>query len=672
MTPNEPDSHDRDRWIVRGQLLFEPSEDISVRLIGDYTKRNEHCCASVYVGPVQGLVRSGNDINIVPNPLVPLLQALGANLQLPGPNQQFVRRFATSPGSTPVTNVRDWGFSGELNWDFGGAKLTSITAYRNFFTRQGIDAEYMGLDVLHRTKGDRTLKQFTEELRLQGKAFDDRLDWLVGGYYGTESIHTSDNMTFGPDFERFANCLVAGGAANPALATCGSPAPFGSLYGRFGVLPLIGSGANGSTFDVKSRNFSAFTHNVIGIIPDKLELTVGLRYTKERKKLETDFKYNNLLCPVLQGLNSALASLACVVDYRRPSIVAGSPGSQRDDDQLTGTAVLSYKTGDGLMMYASYSKGYKAGGFNLDPSGLDPLCGTTAESAAAIATCTARLAMPANTPGNGRAEAIDLQFAAEKVNTYEIGFKFHRPVFDLNVSAFYSRFKDFQLNTFNGLTFEVTNLMSCKDDLHGAERNNNPLDGACPSNRLKPGVTSKGFEIETFLRPARDFNVNLGLTYADTRYANNLVGTQGRPLPTGLFLLPGQAMSNAPKFVATGGVSWTPDIGSSGMSALFYLNGRLQSDINTGSDLMPEKIQDGYFLLNGRIGIYGADKRWGIEFWGQNLTNKQYLQVIAGAPAQGGGSRATIAAGFATSANQLFMGFPGEPRTYGVTVRTRF
>src|SRR3546814_20602694 len=39
--------NDRDRWLARGQLLFEPTSDLSVRLIADYAKRNEDCCAAV-------------------------------------------------------------------------------------------------------------------------------------------------------------------------------------------------------------------------------------------------------------------------------------------------------------------------------------------------------------------------------------------------------------------------------------------------------------------------------------------------------------------------------------------------------------------------------------------------------------------------------------------------
>jgi len=46
---NDRDVNDRNRFFVRGQLMFEPSSDLSIRLIGDYTKRDEECCAATYV-----------------------------------------------------------------------------------------------------------------------------------------------------------------------------------------------------------------------------------------------------------------------------------------------------------------------------------------------------------------------------------------------------------------------------------------------------------------------------------------------------------------------------------------------------------------------------------------------------------------------------------------------
>jgi iron complex outermembrane recepter protein len=71
-------------------------------------------------------------------------------------------------------------------------------------------------------------------------------------------------------------------------------------------------------------------------------------------------------------------------------------------------------------------------------------------------------------------------------------------------------------------------------------------------------------------------------------------------------------------------------------------------------------------------------KKWGVEFWAQNLFNKDYVQVVADAPLQGSGTIRALrdglrtATGALSTANQLYIAFPTEPRTYGITVKAKF
>jgi outer membrane receptor protein involved in Fe transport len=163
-----------------------------------------------------------------------------------------------------------------------------------------------------------------------------------------------------------------------------------------------------------------------------------------------------------------------------------------------------------------------------------------------------------------------------------------------------------------------------------------------------------------------------GYTLADTKFRNNLVGRNtGAPLDPALFLLPGQALSNAPRNVVTSSIAWTPRLGSSGLSGLIYVDQRTTSDYNTGSDLFPEKKQDGFTTVNARVGIRGPKEQWAIELWAQNLTNTQYEQVAFSTPFQGSNSVANVQA-FGGTANQTISAFLAEPRTYGVTLRGKF
>ncbi len=127
----------------------------------------------------------------------------------------------------------------------------------------------------------------------------------------------------------------------------------------------------------------------------------------------------------------------------------------------------------------------------------------------------------------------------------------------------------------------------------------------------------------------------------------------------------------AASFVGTGSISFNPRITDSGLRALFYVDARHQSAFNTGSDLDLEKVQQSYTVINGRIGIQGPDRRWAVELWAQNLFNEDYLQVAFDAFAQGSGTQRGVQQGFYARSNQLFGAFLAEPRTYGVTVRTR-
>ncbi|GGE08484.1 TonB-dependent receptor [Polymorphobacter glacialis] len=647
------DLNNRDRFLVRGQLLLKPSDDLTVRLIGDYNQKNEECCGAAILSPVVGLSRDAQG-NVVsgPNGIANLVKSLGGIYRTATDGKPYIYETALTPGVGYGQRTRDWGASGEVNWDLGGATLTSITGYREFKNKSAQDADFNRIDLLQTEGANRKFQTFSQEIRLQGNAFNDRLDYLVGGYFAKEKLHTDTNIRYGADFEAYYNAQLRPATGLPnTLQTfanaIGYVTPPGqSLLNNTGIAP-------GTYFKQQSTNYALFTHNVVSIVPDKVLLTLGLRYTNEKKELETVFGSTNNFCGALRRfagplgglapLQRTVTSIACVINNTAgPGFAAGSPGTERKEDEFTGTAVLSVKPIDEVLVYGSYSRGYKAGGFNLDTSALNGL----------------------------NPQATDLQFAPEIVTAFEFGAKLDLREFKFNAALFYQRFNDFQLNTFNGVNFEVSNIQSCDADLGGRDRDLIAGNSACPG-KSKAGVIAKGLELEAFLFPTDDLTVTTGFTYADTGYANNLTGLNGVSLAPTLFQLPGQQLSNSSQYVVTGSAAWTPKINET-LSALMYLDFRYMSALNTGSDLDFEKIQDGFALVNGRIGLYGPAKRWGIELWGQNLFDVRYQQVAADAPLQGSGTFRAVQRGLSASASQIFVTFPAEPRTYGVTVRTKF
>ncbi|MCO4090915.1 MAG: TonB-dependent receptor [Sphingorhabdus sp.] len=693
---NGRDVNNRDRYFLRGQLLFEPTDALSIRLIGDYTFRTEECCAATYVdrtvnqfiGDLNNPSTTGVASTASSNNIINVLRDLGQPLA--AFNQGFGRNVSVSPNRVFSGETKDYGFSGQIDYDFGGATLTSITAYRQYRSGQASDTDYGEVDILYRAPSDDAYRQFhtfTQELRLQGEAFDGKLDWLVGGFFANEKLTVRDNLRFGNQYGRFANCrIVSGGSLAsgylPSGQACLSAPVRGAIAGGFTALgaggPAILAGLDrldtmnnvGTTNDryfQNGTNWAVFTHNIVHIT-DTVDLTLGLRYTKDKKKFDATFGNDNTVCtanqaalgPLLAGPLGATAGgiigLSCQGNSTA-ELNGVSIRDNRNEDQITGTAILSWKPIDDLLLYTSFARGYKAGGFNLDRSALKSPVPTFASV------------------GGAQALVGNLQFDPELVDSYELGAKFSNGPFGLSVSAFRSDFSSFQLNTFNGTVFLVQNVNGC-DNLVGGSNADTDLSnttGSCAKADITYGVRTQGLELEASLTPARNFRMAAGLTYAKTTYRDDLIGTKnGAPLDLALRKLPGDNLSNAPELVATSSVTWTPDIGSNGMSGLVYIDGRMTSDYNTGSDLFAQKEQDGFAVFNARIGLRGPDEAWGIELWGQNIFNQDYAQVAFNSPFQAGQSSAPFVDPQYPGGRQIFSQFLAEPRTYGITLRGKF
>ncbi|MDO9489289.1 MAG: TonB-dependent receptor, partial [Sphingomonadaceae bacterium] len=338
------------------------------------------------------------------------------------------------------------------------------------------------------------------------------------------------------------------------LSPAGSAALFGATSPFGALAPLFVSGLNrlstvnsvgdvaGSTYKQDSRNWALFTHNIFEVT-DRLSLTLGARYTDESKDFDASLSNNNSACPAQQAALGPVAnSLTAPAQATARALLLGiinltcqgnsssainglQLSDSRDESEWTGTGVVSFKLTDDLMTYGSYSKGYTAGGFTLDRSAL-------------------RLPFSAPTA----ADVVNLQFSPEKVDAFELGAKYSGGDFNINVAAFYQEFENFQLNTFNGSVFLVQNVNACDTSLGGADRDGSGATGACAPGDVKPGLVSKGVEIEASMFPADFLAVTAGYTYARTKFRDNLVGNQtGAPLDPALFLLPGDNLSNAPE-----------------------------------------------------------------------------------------------------------------------------
>ena len=297
--------NNRDRYVIRGQMLFQPSDDLSVRLIADYSRLNEECCAAVFL-PAHNFVAGAGE---TPSSIAAIERALGAVIN----DDPYKREISITPGRSYRSDVHDGGVSAEINYDFGGAQLTSITAYRTNKFVGGLDADFNNLDIFYRADdgGCHKFKTFTQELRLQGTTMDGRLDWLVGGFYANEELTRRRYLSFGADSRSLFSArwcarraVLAGFPGYNLLNPFVQGLVLDQLTtnpSRGGAVRRLSDGhqcacepgrehsASGVTthdqFTQKGNNYAIFTHNIFKVT-DQLSMTLGGRYTIDKKSLE--------------------------------------------------------------------------------------------------------------------------------------------------------------------------------------------------------------------------------------------------------------------------------------------------------------------------------------------------------------------------------------------------
>ena len=214
------DVNDRDRFSVRGDLLWRPTDRLTFRLIGDYNKINEICC-----GTVQLLNGPATQFIAAPPPF-----GLGGVVSDPATRNSRDIAFNRDPRNHIVGK----GVSGQIDYDAGFATMTSITAYRDQLDSGAQDVDFTGADLSYRA--DRTrFKTFTQELRLASKG-DGLLSYLIGGFYDHETLDTRSTIFFGDQIRAYADGLS--GRAPAALIGALPAALRPALTGRSNIYAL--------------------------------------------------------------------------------------------------------------------------------------------------------------------------------------------------------------------------------------------------------------------------------------------------------------------------------------------------------------------------------------------------------------------------------------------------
>ncbi len=639
------DSNDVDQFMLRGQIGFEGDTGIKGRVIVDYSETDSVCCAAVEIlrSPLEtaglfGAVDGQSATVVATDPLD------NATAEDAVSNRLATASFRPNPSSDQIGLVAEVEFPVGDNMD-----LIYVGSYREYTAIENYDSDFSGLDVFDVAPSETNINTLTQELRLQGSSFGDRLSWLVGGFYSEEDIQAEQNFVLGADFDRLVGTLF-GGAAGPT------------------PLALFSGGADASTtfadnfFTQDSTSWSIFTHNTFDVT-DALSLTVGLRYSDESK--DGSFSQpdgNNDVCPAIltngvlgtpppgalpapgpgPGLGNGLIGTGCFAFTAPADLLtpAGFPFPQGttfaalgvplpqtfddefNDDELIYTIKAGYDFTPDISSYASFTHGYKAGGFNLDSTAAIPVGGVS-----------------------------DPTFESEEVDAFELGVK--SKWFDdrltLNVAGFYEDFTNFQVLEFTGAQFQTFNV---------------------------PTAESIGVEIEAKAEPTDNISLTGGLTVLDASYPSDCAGDDQ---PLRVQNLCGFDLTNAPSVVGLIGGTYTGDL-PAGMD--FFLNGQLryEDDRRTSTQaalvpttaaqlgatpLNPLDVQESTVKINLRAGIGHSDNGWGLEAWATNITDEVTRGVTFNTVLRGSAANPLAS----TASRSAFI---QEPRTYGVTARKKF
>lgn len=569
----EMEDNDRNYYTLRGQLLFEPNDNLKARLIVDYSDRDENCCAATQLFVGQAANSRANAINAVrPNSV----DAVATPFD----------RKALANRST-AQQITDQGASLEVNWTLSdAATLTSITASRGWKAQLGQDADYTAADIVYRPADGSNnvgVEQFSEEVRIAGDA--GKLSWLAGAFYAHEDVNSRSVLLEGADFYGYFAGRVLGGA--PAL---------------IGLLPTGAALSSGTGFNDRYKqagdSYAVFTENTFDVT-DKLAVTLGLRWTRDEKDLRTRYATTGSSCDQAEAAFTTLVGRVgaataqtivgglCLNQLNNDFDELGQVTQSRSEEAATGTLRIKYQVTPDAMAYFGYSRGFKSGGFNLE-----------------------REQVIVTTSGLNFTADPDTSFKGEYVDAFEVGAKtsLFSNSLNLNAAVFHQTYADFQLNTFAGTAFIVETL---------------------------PEVISKGVDADFVWRtPLQQVTLQGGLTYADTKISTFIAADLSNPARfSSVARLPGSTLSFAPKWSGSLSGLFEQPVGN-GLMVRANVSAKFSSDYNTGSDLHPSKKQDAYTVVNARLGIGAANELWALELWGANILDEDYLQVGFNGPFQ--------------------------------------
>ena len=546
VNPDAPqrELNERDEYGIRGKLAINLSANADLLLSADYAKRDQAAGALTLRSPSPGGAGSGllsTGVSVVG----PLTAALGISA---GPDNR-----ALAAEQSFVNEMESRGLSAELNWRLGQHELISLTAWRAWDSFDNNDADLIPQPFLAVNLGDLEQEQFSQELRLLSPR-DRRLTYTLGAYW------------FEQDLEQF----------NTQAGTAG--------LDLLGALPpglLLGTDMVSS---VDETNIALFGQGEYALT-DRLSLIAGARVL--RSEISGD-----LMRTVTPG---------AVGPYAGQSLTSVPLRGKVNDSAIAWRFGLQYFLSDATNVFATVSRGYKAGGVvsGLTINGVGPAADT-------LPTVDAEI--PLQYELGVRSQGLDGRLTA-------------------NLTAFYTTIDDFQAQALvpapNGTTvFSVTN--AGKAETYGFEGELSLLATDALTLSVAAAYTKATFE---------DFT-------GAPCYALQPVGPgaciDGNGDGRGDFQdLSGGDLANAPEWVVNALARYEFQL--LGLPAFAQAGASYRDDTLSSNSNDPNTRIGSYSLIDGQVGVSFSGGRGTLALFGRNLLNEDFVEAIVGQPFDTGG-----------------------------------
>jgi iron complex outermembrane recepter protein len=620
------DVNDRDRQSFRGDLLWNPNADVQARVIVDWNRIHETCCGVVSLanGPATQFIGA-------PAPF-------GLGKAVGDPTNVFANNIVFN--TDPTNRLSGKGASAQVDWKTAVGTLTSITADRKQTNASTQDVDFTGADLANKNQAN-DISTFTQELRLASNG-DGALHWMLGAFLQKEKLHTGVDTTFGTDMRAYADGLSG---QVPAALLGALPAPLqAALTGQSNLYALeflqglvTPSIAAGSTYfapgqgildhyTMKQDSASLFG-NADWNVTDNLTLTGGLAWLTDRKRAASDvtltdkFSQLNLqdvpqfgaigLPPDLYGALGALQFFyGDTANHAPVNFPNANESGELKGSKLTESLRASYDFGQ-WSAYAGWSTGWKAGAYNLSSDSRPP-----------------------------DADGIGRTAGPENVTNLEAGLKTETRKGFFTLAVFDEAIKGFQSNAYTGTGYSLVNA--------GKE-------------------STRGFEMDGAYRPASWLALTGSATYLDAKYdsfthapcvsfdtVQCAVDPNTGQMPA-FRDLTGQRPAGIPKWSLSASATLNQDFGG-GLTGFLRAEYDFSSKVQLIETVPADLSTYGQKNVNASMGVESKPNHYSIALWARNLFDNR-----------------TIIGAFPTVAQTgSYSGFPNAPRTFGVTLGTKF